>query len=183
MKRPFRRVRQRAQRQPRLRPNGCATPGSATANVRSAASLQDRDSGRGTHQIARPGVGGSRAVRVEQAGVKTDHSQPRQIGPRIVDGGSVSDSQTDSAGSIPVTRSIREYCGSRTEFEDSCPVRTHVFGLRPGHLGHTIRPRHPFSFRRTLSLSRHVLRLSGSPVLRFFQPHPSRVSATTTNSM
>src|ERR1035437_854895 len=55
------------------------------------------------HQIARPGVGGARAVRVQQAGVKTDHSRPRQIGPRSVDGGSVSDSQADSAGSIPVT--------------------------------------------------------------------------------
>jgi hypothetical protein len=60
------------------------------------------------HQIARPGVGGARAVRVQQAGVKTDHSRPRQIGPRSVDGGSVSDSQADSAGSIPVTRSTRE---------------------------------------------------------------------------
>ena len=65
------------------------------------------------HQIARPGVGRSRAVGVQQAGVKTDHSQPRQIGPRSVDGGSVSDSQADSAGSIPVTRSTREkHCHS-----------------------------------------------------------------------
>src|ERR1019366_8100155 len=61
-----------------------------------------------TASISRPDVGRSRAVRVQQAGVKTDHSQPRQIGPRSVDGGSVSDSQADRAGSIPVTRSTRE---------------------------------------------------------------------------
>ena len=69
------------------------------------------------HQIARPGVGGSRAVRMQQAGVKTDHSQPRQIGPRSVDGGAVSDSQADSAGSIPVTRSTREKRCSTGESE------------------------------------------------------------------
>ena len=39
--------------------------------------------------------------------------RPRQIGPRSVDGGSVSDSQADSAGSIPVTRSKHEkWCHS-----------------------------------------------------------------------
>src|ERR1035437_7751258 len=48
-----------------------------------------------TASISRPDVGRSRAVRVQQAGVKTDHSQPRQIGPRSVDGGSVSDSQAE----------------------------------------------------------------------------------------
>ena len=83
---------------------------SAAANVHPAASLQNK--GNWTrykqHQIARLDVGRSRAVRVQQAGVKTDHSRPRQIGPRSVDGGSVSDSQADSAGSIPVTRSTRE---------------------------------------------------------------------------
>src|ERR1035437_3213787 len=61
-----------------------------------------------TASISRPGVGRSRAVRVQQAGVKTDHSQPHLIDPRSADGGSVSDSQVDSAGSIPVTRSTRE---------------------------------------------------------------------------
>ena len=87
------------------------------------------------HQISRPDVGRSRAVRVQQAGVKTDHSRPRQIGPRSVDGGSVSDSQADSAGSIPVTRSMLEYRCSRTVFESSGSLPNPYFGLCLGHCG------------------------------------------------
>src|ERR1035437_7491462 len=106
-----RKVRPRAQRQPNTSPNQQLR---RAGLPRRQTSTQPRVCKTGTvdavrqHQIARPGVGGARAVRVQQAGVKTDHSRPRQIGPRSVDGGSVSDSQADSAGSIPVTRSKRE---------------------------------------------------------------------------
>src|ERR1035437_8789967 len=91
---------------------------------------------------------------------------PRSFGLDTVDSPYQVDSQADSAGSIPVTRSTREYCYSRTEFEASQFLRTHVSVHSRATLGHTLPPRHsPFSFRRTLSLFRHVLRLSGSPVL------------------
>jgi hypothetical protein len=116
-----RKVRPRAQRQPNTSPNQQLR---RAGLPRRQTSTQPRVCKTGTvdavrqHQIARPGVGGARAVRVQQAGVKTDHSRPRQIGPRSVDGGSVSDSQADSAGSIPVTRSTREKRCRTGEFDD-----------------------------------------------------------------
>jgi len=115
-------------------------------------------------QISRPDVGRSRAVRVQQAGVKTDHSQPRQIGPRSVDGGSVSDSQADSAGSIPVTRSTREKRCSRTELEALRPLPMRVSGPRAGHFGpHLSTPLHsPFRFRGRSACS---AKFSGCSVL------------------
>jgi len=117
-----RKVRPRAQRQPNTSPNQQLR---RAGLPRRQTSTQPRVCKTGTvdavrqHQIARPGVGGARAVRVQQAGVKTDHSRPRQIGPRSVDGGSVSDSQADSAGSIPVTRSTREKHCSTSESDCS----------------------------------------------------------------
>src|SRR5665811_185491 len=52
-------------------------------------------------------------------------------------------SQADSAGSIPVTRSTREYCCSRTVFEALSPPPNSCFGPRPGHFGpHLSTPRH-----------------------------------------
>src|SRR5664280_1982419 len=113
-----RKVRPRAQRQPNTSPNQLLR---RAGLPRRQTSTQPRVCKTGTvdavrqHQIARPGVGGARAVRVQQAGVNTDHSRPRQIGPRSVDGGSVSDSQADSAGSIPVTRSTHEKRCSTSE--------------------------------------------------------------------
>jgi hypothetical protein len=106
-----RKVRPRAQRQPNTSPNQQLR---RAGLPRRQTSTQPRVCKTGTvdavrqHQIARPGVGGARAVRVQQAGVKTDHSRPRQIGPRSVDGGSVSDSQTDSAVRISKTALTRE---------------------------------------------------------------------------
>jgi hypothetical protein len=117
-----RKVRPRAQRQPNTSPNQQLR---RAGLPRRQTSTQPRVCKTGTvdavrqHQLARPGVGGARAVRVQQAGVKTDHSRPRQIGPRSVDGGSVSDSQADSAGSIPVTRSTREKRCSTSESDVS----------------------------------------------------------------
>jgi hypothetical protein len=74
---------------------------------------------------------------VQQGGVNTDHSRPRQIDPPSVDGGSVSDSQADSAGSIPVTRSTREKRCSTSEFawisqagQDSFASETALVPLR-----------------------------------------------------
>ena len=115
-----------------------------------------------TAPISRPGVGRSRAVRVQQAGVKTDHSQPRQIGPRSMDGGSVSDSQADSAGSIPVTRSTREKRCSTDELDGSSPPPIRASRACAGHCGpHLSTPRHsPFRFRRRSACS---VMLSGSP--------------------
>ena len=55
-----------------------------------------------------PNIGGSRALRVQLARVKIGHSPLGQIRPRSLNRGSMSDSQVDSAGSIPVTRSTRE---------------------------------------------------------------------------
>src|ERR1019366_147458 len=102
-----------------------------------------------TASISRPDVGRSRAVRVQQAGVKTDHSQPRQIGPRSVDGGSVSDSQADSAGSIPVTRSIREQRCNTSESVDSRPLPIPAFGPCAGHIGPQIStPQHSSSVQK-----------------------------------
>ena len=66
----------------------------------------------------RPDVGGTRALRVQQSRVKTGHSPPGQIRPRERRSRAVSDSQADSAGSIPVTRSIREKRCSRSALED-----------------------------------------------------------------
>src|SRR5450759_5312534 len=133
-----RKVRPRAQRQPNTSPNQQLR---RAGLPRRQTSTQPRVCKTGTvdavrqHQIARPGVGGARAVRVQQAGVKTDHSRPRQIGPRSVDGGSVSDSQADSAGSIPVTRSTREKCCSTIELEDSSFLLIRVFSPCSGHYG------------------------------------------------
>ena len=56
----------------------------------------------------RPERNASRALRVQLARVKSGHSPPSQIRPGSTDRGSVSDSQADSAGSIPVTRSTHE---------------------------------------------------------------------------
>src|SRR5664280_881377 len=142
-----RKVRPRAQRQPNTSPNQQLR---RAGLPRRQTSTQPRVCKTGTvdavrqHQIARPGVGGARAVRVQQAGVKTDHSRPRQIGPRSVDGGSVSDSQADSAGSIPVTRSTREKRCSTSESDISLKQvnahsrpKTALVQLRVpiGHLG------------------------------------------------
>jgi hypothetical protein len=55
-----------------------------------------------------PDGGGSRALSVQLAGAKIGRSRLRQIRHGSLDRGSISDSQADSAGSIPVTRSIRE---------------------------------------------------------------------------
>jgi len=130
-----RKVRPRAQRQPNTSPNQQLR---RAGLPRRQTSTQPRVCKTGTvdavrqHQIARPGVGGARAVRVQQAGVKTDHSRPRQIGPRSVDGGSVSDSQADSAGSIPVTRSTREKCCSISEFDHISQAGQHSFASYNG---------------------------------------------------
>jgi len=56
-----------------------------------------------------------RAVRVQQARIKSGHPPLRQIGHGSTDRGSISDSQADSAGSIPVTRSKCEKCCSTSE--------------------------------------------------------------------
>jgi len=162
-----RKVRPRAQRQPNTSPNQQLR---RAGLPRRQTSTQPRVCKTGTvdavqqHQIARPGVGGARAVRVQQAGVKTDHSRPRQIGPRSVDGGSVSDSQADSAGSIPVTRSKREKRCSIRELEDSSSLLIRGFGSVLGPLWATLIHSSGLilQLQRTLSLFRHVLR----PVLR-----------------
>jgi len=80
-----------------------------------------------------------------------------------VDRGSMSNSQAGSAGSIPVTRSKREYCYSRVQFEAFSSCGTRVFSPQPGHFGpHNSTSALTFIYRRTLSLSRHVPRFSGS---------------------
>ena len=58
-------------------------------------------------------------------------------------------SQADSAGSIPVTRSMFEYRYSRIRFENSFPLPNQCFGPRPGHFGpHLSTPqRSPSGFR------------------------------------
>jgi hypothetical protein len=58
-------------------------------------------------------------------------------------------SQADSAGSIPVTRSMLEYRCNRTVFDKFSSLPNPCFGPRPGHSGpHLSTPRHsPFSFR------------------------------------
>jgi hypothetical protein len=178
-----RKVRPRAQRQPNTSPNQQLR---RAGLPRRQTSTQPRVCKTGTvdavrqHQIARPGVGGARAVRVQQAGVKTDHSRPRQIGPRSVDGGSVSDSQVDSAGSIPVTRSKCEKRCGRTALEESSPLPICVSGPCSGHFGPQIStPRDsPSSFRRRSACS---VMFSGCAVLRFFQGHTGCVTASTSS--
>ena len=164
-----RKVRPRAQRQPNTSPNQQLR---RAGLPRRQTSTQPRVCKTGTvdavrqHQIARPGVGGARAVRVQQAGVKTDHSRPRQIGPRSVDGGSVSDSQADSAGSIPVTRSTREKRCNTSESVDSRPLPIRAFGPCAGHIGPQIStPRHSSSVQKDAQLVPSRSPAVRSPVL------------------
>ena len=85
-------------------------------------------------------------------------------------------SQADSAGSIPVTRSIREKCCSRTELEDSRSLPLCVSGSGTGHCGpHLSTPRDPPSGSEDAQLVSSCSP-AGSPVL---QHHPRGVSAST----
>ena len=75
------------------------------------------------------------ATQVTHRYVRSDHGS--------VDRGSISNSQADSAGSIPVTRSMLEYRCSRIVFENSRSLPNPCFGPRPGHFGpHLSTPRH-----------------------------------------
>jgi hypothetical protein len=80
-------------------------------------------------------------------------------------------SQADSAGSIPVTRSMLEYCCSRTAFGNSRSLPSLSFGPRAGHFGpHSSTPRDSlFRFRGRSACSVVFSGLFGSPV---FQCHP-----------
>src|SRR5665648_107383 len=75
-----------------------------------------------------------RAVRVQQARVKSGQSPLCQTPHGSTGHGPISDSQADSAGSIPVTRSILEYPCSTIEWDavsqvEAVPVRIR-FALR-----------------------------------------------------
>jgi hypothetical protein len=64
-----------------------------------------------------------------------------------------SSSQADSAGSIPVTRSIHEKRGNRITFDDWGSRRIRVFGPRTGHLGpHSHLGTHPSVSERDAQL-------------------------------
>src|SRR5450759_1406528 len=73
-----------------------------------------------------------RAVRVQQARIKSVHPPLRQIGHGSTDRGSISDSQADSAGSIPVTRSKCEKCCSTSESDCISQAGQRSFGSENG---------------------------------------------------
>jgi hypothetical protein len=90
-------------------------------------------------------------------------------------------SQADSAGSIPVTRSIRERRCSRGEFEDSSSPLI----CDSVHARATLGQRYPhLDTHPSVSEGRSAcsVMFSSCPVLRFFRPHPNRVFATTSSS-
>jgi len=74
-------------------------------------------------------------------------------------------SQADSAGSIPVTRSMFEYRYSRIRFENSFPLPNQCFGPRPGHFGPHLSTPGDSSLRFIGRLACSVI-FSGCSVLR-----------------
>ena len=74
----------KAQHQPSIRPTGCAERAQQHQTSTKPRVCKQGDTGRGSDGIrfAQPDVGGSRALRVQQARVKTGHSPLRQIRPR-----------------------------------------------------------------------------------------------------